>query len=157
MYKGFAFGPWQDQVAYVRNVNVTLSTGQIVYSNPMTSDDVLVEYGVQTSNQYSCSDSGKRDRFSWLGDRIVSGRTVMIGTGQGEHVWGPIEEAFSRQVTSGQVPINTLFSPLDVEGVLIRTTNVDPLLVDYQFDFIQVIYNYWLRYVSIYALPDRPV
>jgi hypothetical protein len=114
----------------------------------MTSDDVLVEYGVQTNSQYSCSDFGKRDRFSWLGDRIVSARTVMIGTGQSEYVWGPIREAFSRQTPSGQVPISTLFSPLDTEGALIRTTNEDPLLVDYQFDFIQVIYNYWIRYVA---------
>lgn len=72
----------------------------------------------------------------------------MIGTGQVQFVWGPAEEAFSRQISSGQVPISTLSSPLDTEGALIRTTNVDPLLVDYEFDFMQVIYNYWLRYVS---------
>jgi hypothetical protein len=41
-YKSFAFGPWQDQAAYVRNVNVTSSTGENVYSNSMTSEDVLV-------------------------------------------------------------------------------------------------------------------
>ncbi|KAJ5919313.1 hypothetical protein N7466_010256 [Penicillium verhagenii] len=143
--KGFAFGPWQDQAAYIRNVNVTLSNGLNVYSNPMTSPDVLVEYGVKTNDQYTCSDSGKRDRFSWLGDRIVSARTVMVGSQQGEFVWGPAEEAFSRQIASGQVPPNTLFSPLDTEGTIIRTANVDPLLVDYNFDFMQVIYEYWMR------------
>lgn len=145
VYKSFAFGPWQDQAAYVRNVNVTLSTGENVYSNAMTSEDVLVEYGVQSNTQYVCSDSGKRDRFSWLGDRLISARTVMVGSHQGEYVWGPAEEAFSRQVGSGQIPINTLFSPLDAEGSLIRTTNVDPLIVDYDFDFMQVIYDYWVR------------
>jgi hypothetical protein len=116
----------------------------------MLSDDVLIEYGVHTNDRHTCSDSGKRDRFSWLGDRLISARTVMIGTGQGKFVWGPAEEAFSRQISSGQVPINTLFGPLDTEGILIRTTNVDPLLVDYSFDFMQVIYNYWLRYASIW-------
>jgi hypothetical protein len=69
----------------------------------------------------------------------------MVGSQQGEFVWGPAEEAFSRQVGSGQIPINTLFSPLDAEGALIRTTNVDPLIVDYDFDFMQVIYDYWVR------------
>lgn len=145
VYKSFAFGPWQDQAAYVRNVNITLSTGENVYSNPMTSPDVLIEYGVQMNTQYICSDSGKRDRFSWLGDRLISARTVMVASQQGEYVWGPTEEAFSRQVGSGQIPINTLFSPLDAEGTLIRTTNVDPLIVDYEFDFMQVIYDYWVR------------
>ncbi|KAH8685358.1 Six-hairpin glycosidase-like protein [Tricladium varicosporioides] len=144
VYKGFAFGPWQDQAAYVRNVNVTLGSGEKVYSNSMLSNDVLIEYGVQTNEMYTCSDSGKRDRFSWLGDRLISSRTVMISTGQEQFVRGPAVEAFSRQISSGQVPINTLFSPLDIEGALIRTTNVDPLLVDYTFDFMQVIYNYWL-------------
>ncbi|RDW84250.1 hypothetical protein BP6252_01840 [Coleophoma cylindrospora] len=143
-YKSFAFGPWQDQAAYVRNANVVLSTGETVYSNPMTSDDVLVEYGVQTNEMYTCSDSGKRDRFSWLGDRLISARAVMAGTGDARFVWGPAEEAFSRQVSSGQIPINTLFSPLDTKGTLIRTTNLDPLLVDYNFDFMQVIFNYWM-------------
>ncbi|KAF7717908.1 Glycoside Hydrolase Family 78 protein [Penicillium ucsense] len=145
VYKGFAFGPWQDQAAWVRNVNVTLKTGVHVYSNPMTSPDVPVEYGVHANGQYTCSDAGKRDRYSWLGDRIVSSQVVMVGTSQGEFVWGPANEAFSRQIASGEVPCNTLFSPLDAEGSVIRTTNVDPLLVDYNFDFMQVIYDYWLR------------
>jgi hypothetical protein len=144
IYKSFAFGPWQDQAAYVRNVDVTDVNGKKIYNNPMTSDDVLVEYGVQTNDQYTCSDSGKRDRFSWLGDRLVSARTIMVGTRQNEFVWGPAEQAFSKQVATGQVPANTLMSPLDAEGTLIRTTNVDPILVDYNFDFMQVIYNYWL-------------
>jgi hypothetical protein len=47
IYKNFAFGPWQDQAAYLRNVNVTLSTGENVYSNSMSSEELLVEYGVQ--------------------------------------------------------------------------------------------------------------
>ncbi|KAM3065058.1 hypothetical protein ACMFMF_011370 [Clarireedia jacksonii] len=146
VYKSFAFGPWQDQAAYVRNVNVIDENGENIYSNPMSSDDVLVEYGVQTNDGYICSDSGKRDRFSWLGDRLVSARTIMVSTRQNEFVWGPAEGAFSRQVPTGQIPINTVFSPLDTEGILVRTINVDPLLVDYEFDFMQVIYNYWLAH-----------
>jgi hypothetical protein len=37
--------------------------------------------------------------------------------------------------------------------VLVRTTNVDPLLVDYSFDFVLYIYHYWLRYESRSPLP----
>ncbi|KAJ5126401.1 hypothetical protein N7448_005703 [Penicillium atrosanguineum] len=69
----------------------------------------------------------------------------MVSTQQSEYVWGLAEQIFTRQITSGQVPSNTLFSPLDTQSVLIRTANVDPLLVDYNIDFMQVIYDYWLR------------
>ncbi|KAF7556572.1 hypothetical protein G7Z17_g1309 [Cylindrodendrum hubeiense] len=143
--KSFAFGPWQDQAAWIRNVDVTLSTGETIYSNSMTSPDVLIEYGVQANEEYICSDAGKRDRYSWLGDRLISSRVTMVSTAEEEFVWGPAEQALSRQTTAGQVPINTLFSPIDTESILIRTANVDPLIVDYSFDFIQVIYDYWLR------------
>lgn len=127
------------------------SAGQVVYNNTMTSTDVLIEYGVQTNAAILGSDSGKRDRYSWMGDRLVSARTTMIATGKDECVWGPTEQAFNRQVTSGQVPINTLISPLDIEGILVRTTNVDPLLVDYSFDFLSTIYNYWFRYAYFHC------
>lgn len=63
----------------------------------MTSEDVLVEYGIQTNNQYLCSDAGKWDRFSRLGNRLISARTVMVGSHQAEFVWGPAEEIFSPQ------------------------------------------------------------
>ena len=123
-------------------MNVTLNTGEVVYSNPMTSSDALVEYGVETNDAYLSSDAGKRDRFSWLGDRIISSSAIMVSSAQTEYVSNVAEEAFSRQVTSGQVSCNTLFSPLDAESILIRTTNVDPLLVGYDFDFMHLIYDY---------------
>jgi hypothetical protein len=69
----------------------------------------------------------------------------MVSTQQFEYVYGPAEKAFSRQTGSGHVPCNTLFSPLDEKSALIRTATLDPLLVDYNFDFIQIIYQYWLR------------
>jgi hypothetical protein len=117
----------------------------VVYNNSMTSESVLTEYGVQTNEDYVCSDAGKRDRYSWLGDRLISSRALLVSTNEHEFVRGPAQQAFSRQTPAGQLPINTLFSPLTLEGVLVRTTNVDPLLVDYSFDFVLYIYHYWLR------------
>lgn len=64
-YYSFALAPWQDQAAWYRNVNITLASGQNFYSNPMTSQDVKIEYGVATNSDYVCSDAGKRDR--WVG------------------------------------------------------------------------------------------
>lgn len=70
-YYSFAFAPWQDQAAWYRNVNVTLASGQNHYSNPMTSEDIKIEYGVATNSDYVCSDAGKRDRFSCVLERPV--------------------------------------------------------------------------------------
>lgn len=95
--------------------------------------------------EYVCSDAGKRDRFSWLGDRLHSARAAMAVSASQHNVVGPADQALSRQRTSGQILINTLFSPLDMESIQIRTGNVDPLIVDYEFDTIQYLHDYWMR------------
>ncbi|ORY82403.1 Six-hairpin glycosidase-like protein [Leucosporidium creatinivorum] len=143
-YYSFALGPWQDQAAWYRNVNVTLASGASWYSNPMTSEDVKIEYGVAPNDYYVCSDAGKRDRFAWLGDRQISARAIEA-VGDFDAVSGPAEQAFARQVSTGGVPANTLFSELDPLGVLGRTENLDLILVDWLNRFTDVIYQYWIR------------
>lgn len=117
----------------------------VLYSNSLTTEDVLPEFGVAANIDYVCSDGGKRDRYAWLGDRVVSARSGMVSTGDWQYFWGPAEQYLSRQTTAGQLPCNTLFSELDPMGALVRTQNVDPLLVDYNFDFVPVIHDYWMR------------
>lgn len=115
-YYSFALGPWQDQAAWYRQVEVTTAAGVTMYSNPMTSADVLVEYGVATNDHTVQSDAGKRDRYSWLGDRSISAR-VVEAVGSFDVVKEVALGAFSRQIGSGYVPSNTLFSELDALGV----------------------------------------
>uniref|UniRef100_A0A0K3CKK1 BY PROTMAP: gi/342321267/gb/EGU13201.1/ Catalytic activity: RhaA is able to hydrolyze alpha-1 [Rhodotorula glutinis ATCC 204091] n=1 Tax=Rhodotorula toruloides TaxID=5286 RepID=A0A0K3CKK1_RHOTO len=143
-YYSFALGPWQDQAAWYRNVNVTLASGQNWYSNPMTSEDIKVEYGVATNDFTVCSDAGKRDRYSWLGDRQISARSVEA-VGEFEYVSGPAEQAFARQIASGEVPSNMLFSQLDPLGVQGRTESLDLILVDWESKFFDIIYHYWQK------------
>ncbi|KAL7337612.1 catalytic activity: RhaA is able to hydrolyze alpha-1 [Rhodotorula toruloides] len=143
-YYSFAFGPWQDQAAWYRNVNITLASGQNWYSNPMTSEDIKVEYGVATNDFTVCSDAGKRDRYSWLGDRQISARSVEA-VGEFEYVSGPAEQAFARQIASGEVPSNMLFSQLDPLGIQGRTESLDLILVDWDSKFFDVIYHYWQK------------
>lgn len=144
-YKGFAFGPWRDQAAWYRKVTVT-SGGSMLYSNPLTNaTQVRSEYGINANDHYVCSDAGKRDRYSWVGDRIHSSRAIAVSTGQFEFVTGSADQAFEKQIASGQVPANSLLGPVDAQGVLVRTTNVDPLLIDYEFDFITLLRDFWMR------------
>ncbi|BGP29034.1 hypothetical protein JCM10296v2_000770 [Rhodotorula toruloides] len=137
-------GTYSDQAAWYRNVNVTLASGQNWYSNPMTSEDVKVEYGVATNDFTVCSDAGKRDRYSWLGDRQISARSIEA-VGEFEYVWGPAEQAFARQIASGEVPSNMLFSQLDPLGIQGCTESLDLILVDWDSKFFDVIYHYWQK------------
>ncbi|KAK4051647.1 hypothetical protein OIV83_002787 [Microbotryomycetes sp. JL201] len=145
-YYSFAIGAGaQDTSAWYRNVKMTLKKdGSTFYSNPMTSQDVLLEYGVATNDYTVCSDAGKRDRFSWLGDREISARSVEA-SGQFDLVRGPAEQAFSRQSPSGLVPANTLFSQLDKQGGEGRTDAIDLILVDWDNRALDVIYHYWMK------------
>ncbi|KWU43435.1 hypothetical protein RHOSPDRAFT_35040 [Rhodotorula sp. JG-1b] len=143
-YYSFAFAPWQDQAAWYRNVNVTLASGQNYYSNPMTSEDIKIEYGVATNSDYVCSDAGKRDRFSWLGDRQISARSIEA-VGEWEYVWGPAIQAFDHQISSGEIPSNMLFSELDLLGTQGRTESLDLILVDWENKFVSVLYYYWQK------------
>lgn len=59
----WGFGPFQDQVAYVKDVTVTTSNGTMLYNNAMISEDVLVEYGVNINDASVCLDGSKRDRL----------------------------------------------------------------------------------------------
>lgn len=65
----------------------------------MTAEDALTEYGVQTNEEYIFSDAGKRDLYSWLGDRLISFMLTTVSTTENEFVRGPAEQALSRQAT----------------------------------------------------------
>ncbi|KAL4939999.1 Six-hairpin glycosidase-like protein [Aspergillus oleicola] len=80
VYTGtWGFGPWQDQVAYVKDVAVQAQNGSTIYHNPMTNDSILEEYGVMKNTDSVCLDGAKCDRLVWSGDfahtqRIIAAR-----------------------------------------------------------------------------------
>lgn len=115
-FYSFALGGWMDQAAWYRNVDITLTSGETFYSNPMTSEDVKIEFGVATNDLTVQSDAGKRDRYSWVGDRSISAR-VQEAIGSFDIIKEVARGAFSRQIGSGYVPSNTLFSKLDALGI----------------------------------------
>ncbi|KAK4048798.1 hypothetical protein OIV83_004564 [Microbotryomycetes sp. JL201] len=144
--RSFAFGGWNDELAMWPPAIFKAHTrcSPIVYNNSMTSQDVPTEYGVATNDQWITTDCGKRDRFEWLGDRLISAEAVAVSTAEWNCIKGANDHAFARQSMAGQIPSNTVFSPLNENGFL-RTVSIDPVLVDYNFDMMSLIYNYWQR------------
>lgn len=106
----WGFGPFQDQVAYVKDVKVTASNGTLLYQNSMLSQDTLVEYGVNTNDASVCLDGPKRDRPVWIGDFVHTARMIATSTDRIDYITGVMEFEFSRQLTagtlSGYVPTN---------------------------------------------------
>ncbi|KAG6617773.1 Glycoside hydrolase [Phytophthora cinnamomi] len=101
------FGGWQDQASYVRNVIVTSPTdsSDVLYSNPMTDESVVVpEFGGQSNPYGACLDGAKRDRYIWLGDFYHTTRIMGVANSKPEQITGTWEFLFEYQADYGQLP-----------------------------------------------------
>lgn len=97
----WGFGPFQDQTAYFRDVVVTSGDGETeLYSDPLTSEDVLPEYRVGENRDAVCLDGAKRDRLIWIGDFAHTARMLGVSTGY-DYIRSMIEYEFEWQLTSG--------------------------------------------------------
>lgn len=101
----WGFGPWQDQVAIVKDVVVTANNGTVLYENNMTSPEVLSEYGVAQNTATVCLDGAKRDRLVWLGDFFHTSRIIPASTAQRSEVVGTLQYLLDWQNEAGQLPI----------------------------------------------------
>ncbi|KAH6646547.1 alpha-L-rhamnosidase [Truncatella angustata] len=102
----FGFGAWQDQGAYIRNVEVTDSAnGTTLYTNPMTSADVLIEHGTQGNLGSVCLDGPKRDRLVWLGDFYHTARIIGASTSRHDLIKGTLDFFLETQIADGEVNI----------------------------------------------------
>lgn len=97
----WGFGPFNDQIAYVKDVQVTSSNGTIIYQNDMKSEHTLAEYGVHTNTLAVCVDGAKRDRAIWVGDFVHTARVLAATTNRVEFIQGVIDTAFSWQLPAG--------------------------------------------------------
>lgn len=102
----WGFGPWQDQVAIVRDVVVTANNGTPLYQNDLTSTDVLSEYGVDRNNATVCLDGPKRDRLVWLGDSFHTTRIVPASTARRVDILGTLQYLLDWQNEDGLLPIS---------------------------------------------------
>ena len=106
----WGFGPFVDQAAYYKDVEVVAQNGSKIYDNPMTSEQTLHEYGVAENERAVCLDGAKRDRNIWIGDFAHTGRIIAASTGRYDYWRSMIEVEFDWQYTHGPakglVPIN---------------------------------------------------
>lgn len=97
----FGFGPFQNQAAYFKNATVTAQNGTVIYSNPLTSDDVLEEYAVGSNSYAVCIDGAKRDRAVWIGDFSHTARIIASSTGKYDIIKSMIQFEFDWQYPPG--------------------------------------------------------
>lgn len=97
----FGFGPFLNQGAYFKNVSVTAQNGTLLYSNPMTSDDILEEYAIASNSYAVCLDGAKRDRAIWIGDFAHTARIIATSTGRYDYIKSMIEFEFDWQYPLG--------------------------------------------------------
>lgn len=134
----FGFGAWQDQAAYVRNVVVTdTTTGSALYSNKMTSPDVMAEYGTQANVGSVCLDGPKRDRTVWLGDFYHTARIIATSISRNDLSKGTLQFLLDTQIDDGELTLNP---PLGYNPW--ETYNSTGDLVDYQFLGLASFHSY---------------
>ena len=97
----FGFGPWQDQTAYVKDVTVVAANESLLYSNSMTSEDVLAEYSQADLEASVCMDGAKRDRLIWTGDFYHTSKIIPASTLRNDYLLGTIRYVFEWQDTQG--------------------------------------------------------
>ena len=144
----WGFGPYQDQAAYVRDVQVHARNGTLLYHNSMTSPSVLAEYGVMSNSQAVCLDGAKRDRLVWSGDFAHTARVVSASTHRQDFLTGTLEYILARQAASGPYAGFFAMSPTmgeDAEYTLVYDSFG---LLDYQMLFLDAFAGYYLDYAD---------
>ncbi|KAB8275879.1 Six-hairpin glycosidase-like protein [Aspergillus minisclerotigenes] len=103
----FGFGAYQDHEAYFRDVKVyDTENGSTLYMNPLTTEDVLVEYGTQANQESLCLDGPKRDRLVWLGDFIHTARILGVSTSRVDHARGTLQYLLDSQIDDGELAVS---------------------------------------------------
>ncbi|KAB8207990.1 Six-hairpin glycosidase-like protein [Aspergillus parasiticus] len=103
----FGFGAYQDHEAYFRNVNVyDTENGSPLYTNLLTTEDVLEEYGTQANQESLCLDGPKRDRLVWLGDFVHTARILGVSTSRIDHARGTLQYLLDSQIDDGELAIS---------------------------------------------------
>ncbi|KAK4899263.1 hypothetical protein LTR27_003495 [Elasticomyces elasticus] len=133
----FGIGPFQDQVAYFKDVNVVSQNGTLLYQNNLTSRDVLAEYAQAPLDTSVCLDGAKRDRLVWIGDFYHTVKVLAASTQRWDYIIGSIESIFAGQLTDspfeGLVPIDPY---LGGSPEFNRIQNTFAGLLDYQDLFL---------------------
>ncbi|KAF4620215.1 hypothetical protein G7Y89_g14606 [Cudoniella acicularis] len=149
----WGFGPYQDQVAYVKNVEVTAANGTTIYENSMASTEILKEYGMGTNDASVCLDGSKRDRLVWIGDFVHTARILGASMNRTDFISGVMDFVFARQITSvGYVPMDAQMGTSIQYKEVYYPANF--IIMDYQIFFLVTIGDYY-QMTGDLALVDK--
>jgi hypothetical protein len=148
-YSGtWGFGPYQDQVAYVKDVEVHAKNGTHLYRNPMTSKSVLEEYGVMPNKHSVCLDGAKRDRLVWSGDFTHTSRVIAASTYREDFINGTLAYLLDRQMKSGEFAGYFSMSPSMGQSSKYTSIYASVGLEDYQLLFLNAFARYYLDFAD---------
>lgn len=152
----WGFGPFLDQSAYFKDVQVTAQNGTVFYTNSLTTQEVYEEYSIATNSYAVCLDGAKRDRMIWIGDFVHTARELAASTGRYDFIQSMIDFEFDWQFLTGPgaglVPIQ---APMGA-GYQYREVFYPSEFgeTDYQFFFLVTLGDYW-RLTSDTALLSK--
>ncbi|KAL4761131.1 Six-hairpin glycosidase-like protein [Aspergillus foveolatus] len=151
----WGFAPYQDQLAYVKDVAVHSRNGTLLYHNAMKDESVLEEYGVSTNPASVCLDGAKRDRLVWSGDFAHTQRIISASTNRSDLIKGTLEFILDRQEESG--PSTGLFAMSPGMGHAAKYASVYKSygLLDYQMLFLNSLARYYLDCADIKFIHDN--
>ncbi|KAJ5833355.1 hypothetical protein N7474_001666 [Penicillium riverlandense] len=141
----FGFGPYQNQKAHFKDVKVTAQNGSVIYTNSLTSNDILEEFAI-ASNKYSvCLDGAKRDREIWIGDFAHTARIIASSSGRFDYIQNMIDFEFDWQYPPGPahglVPIQAYMGAGKQYREVYYPSEFGE--TDYQFFFLLVLTDYF--------------
>ncbi|RAK89297.1 Six-hairpin glycosidase [Aspergillus costaricaensis CBS 115574] len=140
----WGFGPYRDQIALVKDVEVIAQNGTQLYQNPMTLSSVLEEYGVMASKHSVCLDGAKRDRLVWNGDFVHTYRVIQSSTYRSDFITGSLEYWIDRQAPdSSQYAGYFSMSPAMGQSAKYVDTYASFGLLDYQLFLLNVFAGHY--------------
>ena len=141
----WAFGPYLDQEAYYKDVEVIAQNGSTVYTNAMTSDEVYQEYAIAGNERAVCLDGAKRDRVIWFGDFTHTARELATSTGSYYFIQSMIELAFEWQFLSGPADGLVAIQPLLGAGSQYKDVYYPAQFgeTDYEHFFLVILGDYF--------------
>ncbi|KAJ5343066.1 hypothetical protein MYU51_016253 [Penicillium brevicompactum] len=142
----WGFGPYQDQVALVKDVTVQAHNGTVIYQNPMTDASILEEYGVMPNKHSVCLDGAKRDRLVWSGDAGHTLRVVSASTHREDFINGTLAYLMERQISSGEFAGYFSMSPALGQSSKYTSIYNSVGLQDYQMIFLNAFARYYLNF-----------
>ncbi|KAK8091632.1 hypothetical protein PG997_001993 [Apiospora hydei] len=106
---------------------------------PLTTPDVLVDFGTQPNTESVCLDGPKRDRLVWLGDFYHTARVVGSSTARFDMARGTLDFMLGTQGEGGTL---AFYTPLGYEPAASALPGTGGALEDYQLLGASSMYSY---------------